>query len=326
MMSATLERSTVTEPFVRPDVRSFLDTLAANPRPVFNDQMMKQIRRMPADQMATLDLPVGDLAEIRDLAMPGPGGDIGLRLFDPRKDREAGPVIVFYHGGGFVVGNIATHAGLAAAIARGLDLPVVSVEYRLAPEHRWPAAPDDAEAAARWIADSGTAFGRQFTSLILCGDSAGGTLACVTALALRNRSATLPVLMQFLIYPKADSSRHYPSTGAFADGFGLESANMAYYDEAYRPDGQHWRHSPLLADQAGIAPSLVITAGLDPLRDEGRAYAMKAIEAGVQVTYREIPGTIHGFATYRRAIASARQDLAAILDVARAMIAEVIAS
>jgi acetyl esterase len=312
----------VTAPFVRPDVRKFLDLLAANPRPVFNDEMMKQIRRMPAEQMAMLDLPVGDLGEIRDLAMPGPGGDIALRLFDPRRDRDAGPVVVFYHGGGFVVGSIGTHAALAAAIARGLDLPVVSVEYRLAPEQRWPGAPDDAEAAARWIADSGVAFGRKFTSLILCGDSAGGTLACVTALALRDRPATLPVLMQFPIYPKADSSRGYPSSGAFADGFGLESANMAYYDEAYRADVQHWRHSPVLAKQAGLPPTLVVTAGLDPLRDEGRAYAMKAIEAGVQVTYREIPGTIHGFATYRRAIPSAQQDLDAILAIARAMITE----
>jgi acetyl esterase len=312
----------VTESFVRPDVRNFLDMLAANPRPVFNDELMKQVRLMPPEQMAMLDLPVGDLGEIRDLVLPGPGGEIALRLFDPRKHRAAGPVVVFYHGGGFVVGNIATHAGLAAAIARGLDLPLVSVQYRLAPEHRWPAAPDDAEAAARWIADSGAPFGREFTSLILCGDSAGGTLACVTALALRDRPATLPALMQFLIYPKADSSRHYPSSAAFADGFGLESANMAYYDEAYRADVRHWRHSPILANQAGMAPTLVVTAGLDPLRDEGRAYAAKAIEAGVQVTYREIPGTIHGFATYRRAIASAQQDLDAMLAIARTMITE----
>ncbi len=310
------------EPFVRPDVRAFLDVLANNPRPVFNDALMAEMRKMPPERMASLDQPVGDLGEIRNVTMPGPGGDIALRLYDPRAEREPGPVVVFYHGGGFVVGSIDTHAGLAAALARGLDLPVVSVEYRLAPEYKWPAAPDDAEAAARWVAGNGAAFGREFTSIVLCGDSAGGNLTSITALALRDRPAALPVLMQFPIYPKADSSRPYPSFAAFADGFGLEINNLDYYEEAYRADGQDWRHSPILADQSGLPPTFVVTAGLDPLRDEGRAYAAKAIEAGVQVTYREVPGTIHGFCTYRRVIPSAQADFEAILDIARAMIAE----
>ena len=136
----------MTGPFIRPDVRAFLDMMAANPRPVFNDELMAMIRQMPADAMAGMDLPVGEMGEIRDVVMPGPGGHIPLRLYDPRASREPGPVVVFYHGGGFVVGSIDTHAGVAAEIARQLDLPVVSVEYRLAPEHKWPAAPDDAEA------------------------------------------------------------------------------------------------------------------------------------------------------------------------------------
>ncbi len=308
--------------YVRPDVRAFLDMMAANPRPLFDDEMMAQIRKMPPDMMASMDLPVGELGEIRDVTMPGVGGAIALRLFDPRKARAAGPVVVFFHGGGFVVGSIDTHAGLAAEISRYLDLPVVSVEYRLAPEHRWPAAPDDAETAARWIAENGAAFSREFTSLVLCGDSAGGTLTCVTAAALRDRPAALPVLMQLPIYPKADSSREYASTTAFADGFGLESANMAYYEEAFRSDRQHWRASPVLAELSGLPPTLVVTASLDPMRDEGRCYAAKAIAAGVQTTYREFAGTIHGFATYRRLIPSAQADLAVILDLARAMISE----
>lgn len=235
-------------------------------------------------------------------------------------------MVVFFHGGGFVVGSIDTHAGLAASIARALDLPVVSVEYRLAPEHKWPAAPDDAEAAARWIAENGAAFGREFTHLILCGDSAGGNLCIVTAIALRDRPAELPVLMQFPIYPKADSSRDHPSFGQFADGFGLERPNLIYYDEAYAGDGQHPRHSPVLADQRGMFPTLVVTAALDPLRDEGRAYAAKAIEAGVQVTYREVSGNIHGFASYRRVIPSAAADVDEILKIARAMVAEALAA
>lgn len=313
----------MTEPFVRPDVRAFLDALEAQPRPIFNDDLIKMIRQMPPEMMASSDLPVGELGEIRDVVMPGPGGDIALRLFDPRASREAGPVVVFYHGGGFIVGGIDTHAGLAAEIARHLDLPVISVEYRLAPENRWPAATDDGEAAARWIAENGAAFGREFTGLILTGDSAGGTVTLVTAAALRDKPAALPVVMQMPIYPVADLSKPYPSGAAFADGYALESRNMDYYGEAYRSDVKDRRASPLLDDLTGLPPTLLCTAGLDPLRDQGRAYAAAVIEAGGQLTYREFAGTIHGFCTYRAGIPSAREDLAQFLDLAIAMLKEI---
>jgi acetyl esterase len=311
--------------FIRPDVRAYLDMMEANPRPPMNDATIAMMRAVPkeviAQMLGALDQPVGELGTDLRLTMPGPGGEIELRLFDPRESREAGPVVVFYHGGGFVVGSIDTHAGMAAAIARGLDLPVVSVEYRLAPEHAWPAAPDDCEAAARWIAQSGAALGREFTSLVLCGDSAGATLTLVTTLALREAPAALPVLMQWPIYPKTDNTRDYPSDVAFATGFGLDAPDMAYYTSAYASDAQHWRGSPLLADQAGLPPTFVVTAGLDPLRDNGRAYAAKCIEAGVDVTYREVAGTIHGFACFRKAIPSAEGDFAELLAIAKAMIA-----
>lgn len=313
------------EPYVRPDVRAFLDLMAAAPRPPFTDELMAMIRQMPADAMAGMDLPVGDLGAIRDVVMPGPAGNIALRLYDPRGERGPGPVVVFYHGGGFVVGSIETHAGIAAEMARQLDLPVISVEYRLAPEHKWPAAPDDAEAAARWIAENGAAFGRSFTHLVLAGDSAGGNLTLVVANDLTARPAALPLLAQIAIYPKADSSRRHPSADAFADGYGLGSADMAYYDQAYGADGQHVRHSPILADLSGLPPTLVITAALDPLRDEGRAYAAAAALAGVDVTYREYAGTIHGFCSYRKLIPSAQVDTLAWLALAKAIVAEALA-
>jgi acetyl esterase len=196
------------------------------------------------------------------------------------------------------------------------------VEYRLAPEHPWPSAPDDAEAAARWIADNSGVFNRNFTSMILCGDSAGANLTIVTALALRAKPASLPLIMQFPIYPLTDHSRTYASGTDFADGYGLESVNMDLYIQHLNPDRGHWRASPLLADQAGLPPTLVVTAGLDPLRDHGRAYAAKTLEAGVPTSYIEVPGTIHGFAGFRRAIASAQADLTAVLAVARTMLAE----
>lgn len=308
--------------YVRPDVHAFLEMLDANPRPRMTADFLRQIRSLPADMMAQLDLPVGDLGEIRDVTMPGPGGPIALRLFDSRKEREPGPVVAFFHGGGFVVGSIETHAGLAAEIARALDLPVISVEYRLAPEHPWPGAPDDAEAAARWIAENGAAFGREFTGLVLCGDSAGGNLTLVTALALRDTPAALPVLCQIPIYPVTDHSRTYASRTEFAEGFGLDAANMALFDEHYAGDRTHWRCSPLLAEPSGLPPLLLVTASLDPLRDEGRAFAARAIAAGVDTIYREMRGTIHGFASYRRVIPSAQQDLRSILALAKSMIDE----
>lgn len=316
----------MSEPQLRPDVRAFLDAMAANPRPPMNDQTIAMMRQVPPEMMEQMlqqiDLPVGELGEIRDVTMPGPGGEIALRLFDVRKERASGPVVVFYHGGGFVVGSIGTHAPFAAEISRQLDLPVVSVEYRLAPENPWPAAPDDAEAAARWIAENGAAFGREFTHLIPCGDSAGGTLTLVTALALRDTPAALPALMQIPIYPSADRRQPYPSGLAFSNGFGLDKEGMDYYDASYASDHDHWRGTALLGEMAGLPPTLLVTAEFDPLRDEGRAFAAKAIEAGVQVTYREFLGTIHGFCTYRRGIPSAQQDFATIMGLAKGMIAE----
>ncbi|MFA7585889.1 MAG: alpha/beta hydrolase [Novosphingobium sp.] len=317
----------MSEPFVRPDARAYLDALAANPRPTMSDALIAQMRMIPPEIMAgmleVMELPVGEIATVADVTMPGPGGDIALRMFDARPSRDPGPVVVFYHGGGFVVGSIDTHAALAAEIARLLDLPVISIEYRLAPEHKWPAAPDDAEAATRWIAENGQTFGREFTGLVLCGDSAGGNLALVVALDLRERPAALPLVALIPIYPKTDSSRVHPSFDAFTDGFGLPAEDMAYFEQAFSPDPHSHRHSVMLADLAGLPATLMVTCSLDVLRDEGRAFAAKAVEAGVPVIYREMQGNIHGCFTFRKAIPSAQQDLVRLMELARTMIAEV---
>jgi acetyl esterase len=309
---------------LRPDARACLDAMAAQPRPPMNDATIAMMRQVPPEMIENMLLmfeqPLGDLGEVRDVTMPGPGGEIALRLFDPRADRGPGPVVVFFHGGGFVVGSIGTHAPLAAEISRQLDLPVISVEYRLAPENKWPAAPEDAEATARWIAENDAAFGREFTALVICGDSAGGTLTLVTTLALRDKPAALPVVLQIPIYPVSDRSKPYPSAEAFGEGFGLSTPDIAYYDAAYGSDKNDWQASPLLADLTGLPPTLLVTAGFDPLRDEGRAFAAKAIEAGVQVTYREYRGTIHGCFTFRKSLPSAQVDLTVMLGLAREML------
>jgi acetyl esterase len=314
----------MTEPFVRPDVRAFLDALKANPRPAMTAENLPAMRPLAPAGMAMLEPPVGELAVVRNLVMPGPSGEIALRLFDARDDRPPGPVIVFFHGGGYIIGCIDTHASMCAEIARRLDLPVVSVEYRLAPEHPWPAAPDDGEAAARWIAENGAAFDRDVTGLVLCGDSAGGNLTIVTALALRDRPAAVPVLLQFAIYPAVDPHGDYPSGQAFSEGYGLDAADRRLYNDFYRSDRDHWRGSPLFADQTGMPPTLILTASLDPLRDQGRAYAAKTIAAGVPTSYREAIGTIHGFAGFRRAIPSGEADFQKALHAARQMLVEIL--
>jgi acetyl esterase len=311
-------------PFVRPDVRAFLDRLKANPRPQMTHDSIAAMRPHAPRGMALLEPPVGVLAITRDVAAPGLAGAIPIRLFDTQVERKPGPALVFFHGGGFVIGNIDTHVSMCAELARRLDLPVLSVDYRLAPEHPWPAAPDDAETATRWIAENGAAFNRNITSLVLCGDSAGGTLTLITALALRNRPAAVPVIFQLALYPRADADnerqQRYPSAVAFSDGYGLDAADMTFFNQAYNANPTHWRGSPLLNDLAGMPPLLMVTAALDPLRDQGRAYAAKAIEAGVFTTYLEIPGTIHGFAGYRQAIPSAQQDFVDILEIAAHML------
>ena len=200
-------------------------------------------------------------------------------MFDPRTERPVGPVVVFFHGGGFCVGSITSHAALAAEISRQLDLPVISVEYRLAPEHPWPAAPDDAEAAARWIAENGDVFGRTFDGLILCGDSAGGNLALVTALAFREAPANAPLVQQLTLYPGTDTGSDRESRQKFSQNYGLDGEDMTLFEQHYAGDSADWRHSPLKADLTGLAPTVLITAALDPLRDEGRAFEDVLAEA-----------------------------------------------
>mgnify|MGYP002781165488 FL=1 len=232
-----------------------------------------------------------------------------MRLYDARAERGPGPVLVFYHGGGFVLGDIDTHEPLCAEIARLLDLPVVSVGYRLAPEHPFPAGVTDAIDAARWVAGSPAELGRGATGLVLAGDSAGGNFTIVAALALRDQPAAVPVVAQWPIYPAANPTKGYPSLEDFGEGYLLSRDSMHWFDQCYAPDRKDWRYDPLHQDQAGMPPTLVVTAGLDPIRDQGRAYAAACAQAGVSVAYLECAGTIHGFMNLRKALPSAQDDL-----------------
>ncbi|MGV3455981.1 alpha/beta hydrolase [Sphingomonas sp.] len=308
--------------FVRPDTRAFLDMLAAMPEMPW-PPTPEAYRAQYLAMKDLVDLPLGELATIKDLTIPGPAGDIPARLFDVREKREPGPVVLFFHGGGFVIGNIDSHASFTAELSRALDLPVVSVDYRLAPENHWPAASDDCEAAARWVATSPAELGRAVTSIALAGDSAGGQIAAVAAIDLRDTPAAVPVIGQLLIYPAADVGGSYPSADHFGDGYLLTAKAMDWFNECYAADVAHPRASPMRhATLEGLPPALILTASLDPIRDQGRAYAGALAAAGVPVVFREAVGNIHGFITLRRAIPSAQGDVAAMLIAFRALLTE----
>jgi acetyl esterase len=312
----------VAEPYVRPDVRQFLDWLNKLPGPRSHEVGPVEARNMMVASRHVADAPVGELALIRDLACPGPAGEIRLRLYDSRERREAGPLFLFFHGGGFVLGDLDTHEPFCAEMARELDMPVLAVDYRLAPEHPWPAGVEDAIAAARWAAASPPALDRQVTGLVVSGDSAGGNFAIIVSLALRDEPAPVPVLAQWPIYPAADPAKGYPSYEDFAEGHLLTRDGMRWFDECYRPDKQDWRYSPLVKSQEGMPPTLVVTASLDPIRDQGRAYAAACVQAGVPTFFLEARGNIHGFVNLRKAIPSSGDDVRAGVAALKLLLAE----
>lgn len=299
----------MSDPYVRPDVRLFLDYYNRLPGPRAHQVGPNEARAMIVAARHVSDAEVGALAVIRDLSCPGPGGEIGLRLYDAREAREPGPLLLFLHGGGFVFGDLDTHEPFCAEIARQLDLPVLAVDYRLAPEHPFPAGAEDCIAAARWAAASPPALGRQVTGLVAAGDSAGGNFAIVVGLALRDEPAAVPVIALWPIYPAADPAKGYPSYEDFSEGWFLSHDGMKWFDGCYRPDKADWRYSPLLKSQAGMPPTLVQTASLDPIRDQGRAYAAACAQAGVPTVFLEAKGNIHGFINLRKAIPSSQADI-----------------
>ena len=200
-----------------------------------------------------------------------------------------------------------------------MDMPLIAVDYRLAPEHPWPAAPQDAEAATRWICDPAVMekIGREVTAIVLAGDSAGANLAAVTARALRDRPAPVPVIAQMLMYPCTAVETRTASKSEFAEGFFLTASQMAWFFGHYAPRPGDVRIDLHAFDQHGMPPTVLITAGLDPLRDEGRAYAAALIQAAVPVVYQEATGNIHGCFSMCAVIPSATKDLMRGLDALR---------
>lgn len=276
-----------------PQIADVLRALESSPpmETMAVDQLRASMVFPPPEKRA----PVGEVVE---LTIPCPTHDMAARLYRPPTATRTG-LTVFFHGGGFVIGNLETHDHVCRDLCLHSGAAVLSVDYRLAPEYKFPAAPDDCLHAVRWARDNARSLGVDGSRLVLAGDSAGGTLAAVTALRLRNEGGPA-VIGQVLVYPVTDY--HTPPTGSYIQnqaGYSLTRAAMIrFWDDylAHAEDAAHPHASPLRAgDLSGLPPALVLSAEFDPLRDEGEAYAHRLLDAGVPVTLWRHSGLIHGF-------------------------------
>jgi acetyl esterase len=276
-----------------------------------------------------------DISGIRDVTavdrtVPGAAGPRSVRIYTPSGAREGrGGGLVWFHGGGFVLGSIESHDGVCRALASRSGAIVVSVDYRLAPEHRFPAGVDDALAATRWVLENGASIGIDPANVAVGGDSAGGNFATLVALALRG--ATRSPVFQLLVYPATDLTRAQPSHRTFREGVLLPEKTILWFKQHYLPDASFEsdpRASPLFVkDLSGLPPALVITAGFDPLRDEGHAYATRMRDAGIKVEYVCFEGLMHGFFNTVGGIAEAARGLDLAADRLRqALAGRVVAS
>ncbi len=300
----------MTDAYVRPDVQMILTMMEQSDQPLMSDVEPAAAREMYNVMAAMLEADAVDLPRIENLSCPGPSGDIALRLYDSQAQRNAEtPVIIFYHGGGFVIGDLDSHHSFCTYISREMDLPVIAVDYRLAPEAAFPAAPQDCLAATRWVADNQEKLKLNISGLIPCGDSAGGNLTLVVGQVLATEPASVPLIAQFPIYPATRMDAEGGSMDEFAEGFLLTRDSMEYFNRHYAAKDDNILVSPYLGDLSRSPPTVLVTAGLDPLRDQGREYAADLIRHGVDTYFMEMPGNVHGFINIRKAVPSAAQDV-----------------
>lgn len=265
--------------------------------PPLNTLTPTQSREMMKGWTALSSAPQ-EVAQVEDLSVPGPAGPIPARIYTPQ---GAGPfpILVYFHGGGWVICDLDTHDNLCRSLVNGASCVVVSVDYRLAPEHKFPAAVDDAYAATQWVADSANRINGDSARIAVGVDSAGGNLAAVVSLMARDRNGPR-LVYQLLIYPATNlSSLDTDSHRDFGDGYLLTKVDVEYFRDHYlgcEEDRWNWTASPLLApDLSGLPPALVITGEFDVLRDEGEAYANRLKEAGVPTKCTRYAGMVHGF-------------------------------
>lgn len=286
---------------LHPELEAFLDLAEANAgNEPLHRMTPQQARRVFEQSTEQLRWPMPAGVSVDALQAPARDGwAIPLRLYRPAQALGTLPVLVYFHGGGFVVGSLDSHDGVCRELSARAGCAVLAVGYRLAPEHRFPVALEDGQDCLAWLATQGEGLGLDIGRVAFGGDSAGATLATVLAIeaARLGAQALVTPRAQLLCYPVTDASRQSVSRTLFGEGYLLESDTLEWFYTHYArtPQDRHdWRFSPLLADDlSGVAPAIVALAGLDPLLDEGRAYAERLREAGVAVELMELPGLTH---------------------------------
>ena len=300
---------------LHPQAQQVCDLIVASGRPPFETLSPAEARHAYLASRHILQPDSEPVDEVLSLQAAGPAGPIPLRLYRGKgvpKDRPQ-PALIYFHGGGWVIGDLESHDQLCRALANATPSIVVTVDYRLAPEHKFPAAVEDAIAPTGWIAGNAARLGIDAARLAVAGDSAGGNLAAVVSLDARDRGGPR-LVHQVLIYPGTDMRMGWPSLERHAQQLPLTRAGMHWFVAHYlrsEADKADWRASPLMASSLeNLPPALVITAGFDPLCDEGEAYAAALRKAGVRVAHERFEGQIHGFVSMGRIIADAGRAVA----------------
>ena len=293
-----------------PDAQLVLDMIRAAGRPPFEALTPPEARQAYINSRKVLQPAAQPVAESRDTVAPGSYGDIPVRLYRPEGSAAADqlPALIYYHGGGWLLGDLDSHDVVCRRFANAARCRVVSVDYRMAPEHKFPASVDDCAAATRWAIDNAETLGIDRARVAVGGDSAGGNLAAVIALMARDGSLP-PVVFQLLIYPATDMMMTSVSSQTISDGVPLTSKTMRWFIDHYMrtaTDTRDWRASPLrAADLSGTAQALVLTCSHDPLCDEGIAYARRLEREGVRVQHLHFSDQIHGFMSMGRIVRAA---------------------
>jgi acetyl esterase len=301
--------------------QAFLDVISGSGGKPVSEQTPAEFRETVRAGSLALAPPVEEMYEVRDTTIPGPGGALPVRIYTPKAvpSGELLPIVVHYHGAGWVGGDLDTHDAIARYYAKHADAIVIAVDYRLAPEHKFPSAVDDAYAAAQWASDHSRELGGDASRLAVVGDSAGGTLATVVCQIACDRG-TPRIAFQALLYPPTDLrlDSNYPSVDAFGGGdYFLSVADMHWFRAQYLADPQvnasDPRVSPLAStDLRRLPPALIVTAGYDPLRDEAKEYADRLSAAGVTVEYRCFETTVHAFVSFSALIPAGVEALALV--------------
>lgn len=305
-----------------PLLKTFLDQMAAQPAPKLWEVPPDVARAMFIAMMQIIgpkDVPIG---KVENLTMPGPGGDLRLRNYTPvAAGGESLPTLIFFHGGGFVIGDLETHDGICRILANEAGARVIAVDYRCAPEHKYPAAVEDALAALNWIENNAAQLGVDANRLAVGGDSAGGALSAIAA-QVAKETGKPKLLFQLLMFPVTQIGNETVSLREFAEGYFLERATLDWFYESYLPpdaDKSDPRISPLNAkDLSGVPPAYVMLGGHDPLHDEGLQYAEKLRAAGVSVTVADYPDMVHTFIYFEGMLPQAHEALVAAANALKA--------